>query len=215
MLEELDLSGSAGVIGPLSASWPQWMPYLKNLSLSGASNLVGAKSWRFFCPLLLYQCVLFGKPSLQPGQQRACNISRRVIFTVHTMSKTAPCEQSILFSMALLLCMQGPIPSQWGNSTYWQESLVELRLANSGLTSALPAPWNLHNLTHLDVSNNSLTGPSTAVFTYKLEYLDISNNAELTGSWDAINWGGFTSLIVLRMSNIGFTESEFPGELRF
>jgi hypothetical protein len=43
MLEELDLSGSAGVTGPLSGSWPQWMPYLKSLSLSGATNLVGVR----------------------------------------------------------------------------------------------------------------------------------------------------------------------------
>jgi hypothetical protein len=48
MLEELDLSGSAGVTGPLSASWPQWMPYLKKLSLSGATNLVGVRNQRVF-----------------------------------------------------------------------------------------------------------------------------------------------------------------------
>lgn len=40
MLEDLDLSGSPGVTGQLSASWPAWMPYLKELRLSGATNLV-------------------------------------------------------------------------------------------------------------------------------------------------------------------------------
>jgi hypothetical protein len=114
-------------------------------------------------------------------------------------------------TMGLLLCMQGPIPGQWANSTYWQESLVDLRLANSGLTSALPAPWNLHNLTHLDLSNTSLTGYAPALFTSKLEYLDISNNAGLTGYWTEILWGDVTSLTVLRMSNIGFGESEVYG----
>jgi hypothetical protein len=53
MLEELDLSGNAGVTGPLSASWPQWMPYLDKLSLSGATGLVGV-SLCWGLPVLLF-----------------------------------------------------------------------------------------------------------------------------------------------------------------
>jgi hypothetical protein len=53
MLEVLDLSGSPGVTGQLSASWPGWMPYLKQLSLSGATNLV---SWLIYLLHQLQRC---------------------------------------------------------------------------------------------------------------------------------------------------------------
>uniref|UniRef100_A0A383W5T1 Leucine-rich repeat-containing N-terminal plant-type domain-containing protein n=1 Tax=Tetradesmus obliquus TaxID=3088 RepID=A0A383W5T1_TETOB len=145
MLEDLDLSGSPGVTGQLSASWPAWMPYLKQLSLSGATNL-------------------------------------------------------------------GSIPAQWGSSVHWQESMVQLHLTKCGLSSVLPTPWNLVNLTHLDLSSNALTGSVTAVFSSKLEQLDLSNNPGLTGSWQGIDWGALGSLTVLKLSNVSLS-GFFPPEL--
>jgi hypothetical protein len=105
--------------------------------------------------------------------------------------------------------MQGSIPSQWANSTHWQESLVDLRLASSGLTSPLPTPWILNNITHLDLSNNSLSGDPSALFTEQLEHVDLSNNIGLTGSWQAVDWSAMSSLSVLQMSNVSFTGT-FP-----
>jgi hypothetical protein len=43
MMEVLDLSGNPGVTGQLNGDWPNWMPYLKNLSLSGATDLVSSQ----------------------------------------------------------------------------------------------------------------------------------------------------------------------------
>jgi hypothetical protein len=106
--------------------------------------------------------------------------------------------------------MQGYIPGQWGSSVLWQESVVELRLASCGLNSVLPNPWLMHNLTHLDLSDNFLTGNPTVVITSKLEYLDLSNNMGLVGSWQAVDWAAMTSLSVLRLSNIFNFTGYFP-----
>lgn len=38
MLRVLDLRNMPHLIGPLSASWPTWMPALEELQLSGVSN---------------------------------------------------------------------------------------------------------------------------------------------------------------------------------
>jgi hypothetical protein len=89
--------------------------------------------------------------------------------------------------------------------------MVELRLANCNLSSVLPVPWNLHNLTHLDLSNNALTGSPAAVFTSELEQLDLSNNVGLTGSWQGVDWGAMSRLSVLRLSNVSFSGYFPPG----